>query len=274
MNDLDSLLEPFGFVSPVREEVETFHESTKIFPARARRFKMETLEYVSSVRGVLEISRNRRRYPLAERVALPDVAASATSLADCLTARHSTRTFRHGDLDITELSQVLGCAKVRRHTTLDAGSELKVGLRAYPSAGGLYPIETYVALRRVRGLPSCIAHYDPYAHELEIVRSPLDLTALANALGGEGVSIPDVPAVIFASALFERTTVKYRERGYRFALLEAGMLTYLYSLGATAIDLDTLHWGGFLDDEVNDLMGLDGVGETAVECLFLGPSPS
>jgi SagB-type dehydrogenase family enzyme len=139
----------------------------------------------------------------------------------------------------------------------------------------LYPIETYAALVDVSGLQPCLAHYDPHAHELEILDSALEPQGLFDALGDHSGSVPRAPAVFFACALFERSVVKYGHRGYRFAMLEAGMLTYLYSLAARTMDLGTLNWGGFHDDAVHDLFGLDGVSETVVDALLLGaPAPA
>src|SRR5262249_31941934 len=156
----------------------------------------------------------------------------------------------------------------------EALAGLDIGLRAYPSGGGLYPIETYVALVDVEGLRPCLAHYDPHSHELEILDSALEPQGLLDALGDHSAAMPRAPPVAFACAIFERSVVKYGHRGYRFSMLEAGMLTYLYSLVANSIGLGTLNWGGYLDDAVHDLFDLDGISEAIVDALLLGePEP-
>jgi SagB-type dehydrogenase family enzyme len=264
---LDRYLQATGFVSSVREDVEVFHESTKLARATEELVARRIMEYLSSERGRLEISRNRRSYPLARRLRLPAANPSAISLSDCLDARRSVRTFAERPLSLARLANVLAGARVRQRGVWEAEVGVDIGLRAYPSGGGLYPIETYVALLRVEGIAPGVAHYDPYAHELQVFEPSLQPDALARALGG---AAPWVPVVLFACALFERSVVKYGRRGYRFAMLEAGMLTYLYALVATASGLGSLHWGGFLDDEVHDLLGLDGIGETIVDCVLIG----
>ena len=79
-----------------------------------------------------------------------------------------------------------------------------------------------------------------------------------------------VSASFVITSLLERTVVKYGYRGYRFALMEAGMIPLILDLTATAYGLGTLHWGGYYDELVNDLLGVDGVSETATACLFVG----
>ena len=47
-----------------------------------------------------------------------------------------------------------------------AGTEQ--ALRTVPSGGALYPLELYVAARRVDGLDEALYHYDPLRHVLEL----------------------------------------------------------------------------------------------------------
>ncbi len=271
---LDSYQELPGFKAPALEDVEIFHESTKLTRATEPILARRIVEYLSSERGRLEVSRNRRKYTLARRIALPECSANACALSECLATRRSVRQFRSRALTLEQLSDVVGAARVRQHGVAEARAGLDIGLRAYPSGGGLYPIETYVALVNVEGLEPCLAHYDPHAHELEILNPALEPARLQEAMGDHEGSLPRSPAVLFACALFERSVVKYGHRGYRFAMLEAGMVTYLYSLVATSMGLGTLNWGGCLDDVVHDLFGLDGVSETIVDTLLLGePQP-
>lgn len=80
--------------------------------------------------------------------------------------------------------------------------------------------------------------------------------------------------MFFISALSERTVVKYAYRGYRFAMMEAGMIPLALNLTATGIGLGALHWGGFLDDRINALIRADGISESATSCLIVGREAS
>jgi SagB-type dehydrogenase family enzyme len=75
------------------------------------------------------------------------------------------------------------------------------------------------------------------------------------------------------SACFERQRIKYGERTYRFALLEAGHLAQNLLLVGTALGLGTLPVGGFLDDEVNDYLRLDGRREAVLYLILMGSLP-
>ena len=72
------------------------------------------------------------------------------------------------------------------------------------------------------------------------------------------------------SAIFQRLRWKYRERTYRYALLEAGHIGQNLYLAATSMGLGACAVGAFLDDELNDLLGLDGQEEAALYMISVG----
>jgi SagB-type dehydrogenase family enzyme len=261
---LDRIFVQDEFLEATREQVEVFHETTKLSRSNIELFGARVVEY--SERAMREAARNRRYYPLARRIKLPAANGSARTLETCLEGRRSRRTFTTTPLSLQEVANVLGAARARK--TVHGEEGVTLGLRAYPSAGGLYPIETYVALLGVEGMASCCAHYDPFAHELQIIDEALTAERFLEALGAGDPPLANMG--IFPCALFERSYTKYGERGHRFAMLEAGMLGFVYDLAATDGDLATLHWGGFYDDDIHVLFGLDGVRETVVDCLLIG----
>ena len=77
-------------------------------------------------------------------------------------------------------------------------------------------------------------------------------------------------ALFVVSAMFWRTRFKYGLRGYRFALLECGHLAQNLLLAATALDLAAVPLGGFYDRRVDQLLGLDGVNESALYMVAAG----
>jgi SagB-type dehydrogenase family enzyme len=72
------------------------------------------------------------------------------------------------------------------------------------------------------------------------------------------------------SAIFQRTRWRYRERTYRYVLLEAGHIGQNLYLAATSMGLGACAVGAFLDDDLNDLLGLDGREEAVVYLLAVG----
>ena len=67
-----------------------------------------------------------------------------------------------------------------------------------------------------------------------------------------------------------RSRFKYGERGYRFALLEAGHAAQNMLLAATALALAALPLGGFYDRRLDELVGADGLDEATLYAIALG----
>lgn len=113
-------------------------------------------------------------------------------------------------------------------------------------------------------------HYAARQHAFHRIGNPIAHSHLREALGDEDGHTLNIGAVFLITSLCERSVVKYGYRGYRFAMMEAGMIPLMLNLAATGIGLGALHWGGFLDDRVNGLLDLDGVSESVTSCLFVG----
>ncbi len=77
--------------------------------------------------------------------------------------------------------------------------------------------------------------------------------------------------VVFVwTAFFERSKWKYRERAYRYVYLDAGHIAQNVALGATSLGLASCQIAAFYDDEVNAVVGADGVEESAIFMTVVG----
>ena len=141
--------------------------------------------------------------------------------------------------------------------------------RTAPSAGALYPIETYVIVNNVEGLEKGLYHYNIEEHMLEelklgdfggeLAQAALEQEMLANA-----------PLVFVWTAIFERSKWKYRQRAYRYVYLDAGIIGENLMLSATGIGLGSCNVGAFFDNEVNKILGVDGTAESVVYLSVVG----
>jgi SagB-type dehydrogenase family enzyme len=77
-------------------------------------------------------------------------------------------------------------------------------------------------------------------------------------------------AIVVITAVFERNTVKYGSRGYRHILTEVGHLAQNLYLVGTSLNLNVCAIGGYLDDNLNQMLDVDGVNETVVSVLGIG----
>lgn len=134
---------------------------------------------------------------------------------------------------------------------------VEVHFRAYSSAGALYPVEAYVAASN--GLYS----FDALEPALVLVREGDARSEVAKATAA------DAGTFVVLTGIHSRTGWKYMERGYRHVWWDAGtMLANLLALAA-AEGLRPRLLTGFVDRELNELLGVDGVQEFAVAVLAL-----
>jgi SagB-type dehydrogenase family enzyme len=205
-----------------------------------------------------------KRYPSTPKIPLsePSVRGGAP-LWDAIWKRFSVRRFRDAPLQEAELSQLLWAAQ--GITRVSRG----VGFRTAPSAGALYPVETYLVIRDVEGIEPGVYHYGIEKHELdqlqtgdfqmEIARAALDQEIAASA------------NVVFVwTAVFGRSKWKYKQRAYRYVYLDAGHIAQNVALAAVALGLGSCQIAALYDDEANALLGVDGVEESAIYMTVVG----
>jgi SagB-type dehydrogenase family enzyme len=141
--------------------------------------------------------------------------------------------------------------------------------RSVPSAGGLYPLDWYLASLTVEDLPRGLYHYEPSTHSLEVVSLQDVLPALEQAILTREL-LRRAAAVFILTALFERSRRKYGLRAYRFVLLEAGHSMQNVLLMATCLGIDATPIGGYLDAEFDRLLRVNGVDETTLYVAAAG----
>jgi SagB-type dehydrogenase family enzyme len=119
--------------------------------------------------------------------------------------------------------------------------------RSVPSAGALYPVELYLAARGIGGLEDGLYHFSVARHGLHPLRT-----------GSSPGSAETGPTLTFlVSAIFFRSCWKYRDRGYRYCLLDTGHLLQNLILAARSMGWDLSCSYDFPDEEVNRFLGLD-----------------
>ncbi|MGO9232207.1 MAG: SagB family peptide dehydrogenase [Bryobacteraceae bacterium] len=253
---------------------ETFHEFTKLNRENIKILMERVGTIVHDPRTRTMMARSWKTYRGHQRIQMPPPQLGEIKLEDALRARRSLSAF-HGlslsgePITFAELGGVLGLSygvtAVRRipETTQDQG------FRAATSAGGIYPLEIYAVVFRVDGLEEGIYHYRAIDHSLEAVRlGPcqadfLQLTAFRDMC-------LKAATVLVISAVFRRNLCKYLHRGYRFMMNDAGAVVQNMYLTGTALGLGTCALGGFLDDDLGRLLGIDNVEEAPILGFVLG----
>ncbi len=226
-------------------------------------------------------------YPGAPRVTLPPppgaragaakTAGAATpapeypeaSLWRALRDRHSGRSYGGAPLTLAELGAVLWAAC--------GVSRVADGFafRTAPSAGGLYPIETYLVAHRAEGLETGVYHYAVLDHALEQLETApapeLRRRAVAAALDQDIAGLCD--CLVVWSAVLPRTMWKYGQRGHRYVYIDVGHIAENLALAATALGLESCHIAAIYDDEADALVGVGAPEEPVLYLTTLGRAP-
>lgn len=236
---------------------ELYHENTK-----ARRLSPET--YDTSLDTAM--SKSFKEYKNAARIALDCNTATGKQFDDVMLHRRSARCFGRDSLSRKNMSCILEYTYAAREKET---MEFPGFYRPSPSAGALYPLELYPIVFNVEKIPQGIYHYNALPHALELLREGSFADCVADiCLAQEFIKSSGV--CIAVAAVFDRTKSKYKERGYRYVLLDAGHLVQNVYLAATALDLPVCSIGGFYDDEFNGLLNIDGVNEAVVYAVVVG----
>jgi SagB-type dehydrogenase family enzyme len=183
--------------------------------------------------------------------------------AEAITKRRSIRAYTGGPMTADELSRLLFLT-----SGLSADSYGNAR-RTAPSSGALYPIEVYAVVHRVGGIQPGVYHYAYREHALELVRAGDHRQAVVDqGLGQEFLG--QCGAVLFLTMIMQRMRPKYQDRSYRYGLLEAGHIGENAYLAATSMGMGACGIGAFMDDQMNEMLGVDGVEEAAVYMLAVG----
>ncbi len=178
-------------------------------------------------------------------VSLPaPMLRSDVSVEEALANRRSVREYAAAPLTLDEAGQLLWAAQ---------GITGAGGARSAPSAGALYPLEVYLVVGEVEGLAAGVYRYAPEAHGLVMVKNEDVREALAAAAANQDW-VAEGAVVIVISAVYERTTLRYGERGIRYVHMEAGHAAQNLYLQAEALGLGTVVVGAFYDQQVRDII--------------------
>lgn len=204
-----------------------------------------------------------KQYSDAEKVPLPTGWDKDRSLRETLQYRRSFRRFGNRALSARDLAMLLWASQ---GITGRAGNFF---FRAAPSAGALYPVETYLSVQNIDAIDAGLYHFQPAEFCLErlgaenigkrVAEAALDQSFLARA----GV-------VFIWSAVLRRNFSKYGHRGMRYVLMDGGHICQNLLLAAEALELGACPVAAFYDDELNALLNLDGSAESVIYLAAVG----
>jgi SagB-type dehydrogenase family enzyme len=171
---------------------------------------------------------------------------SEVSVEFTMLNRRSIRNYSGQPLSLQEVSQLSWAAQ---------GITNPGGGRTAPSAGALYPLELYIVAGDVQDLPQGVYRYKPQDHELIKLMQGDKREELSQACLGQSWVEDGAVSFVF-TAIYERTTGKYGDRGIRYVHIELGHAAQNLCLQVVALDLGAVTVGAFHDDQIAELLGL------------------
>jgi SagB-type dehydrogenase family enzyme len=242
-----------------------FHENTKLSTNNAMRlsaqFQISAFESFVSTRGF-------RHFQSAKAIPLPEPNESTALTQSVMLNRRSRRNLL-APISITQLGTVLGQALGVNSLFRNDEAQIAQPLRSCPSAGGLYPLDTYLIAQRVEDINAGVYYFNPLAHQLELLNSRSISAILEEGFFHQQWLLSAALVIVFVAS-FDRTIAKYGERGYRLTLLDAGHAAQNVLLVAEQERLSACAVGGFCDDSLAKDLQLDGTHEAVVHVIALG----
>ena len=175
----------------------------------------------------------------------------------------SIRNFSKKALSIDQLSYLLWASTGinRKETGFD--------YRTSPSAGALYPIETYIVINNLEEIEKGVYHYNIKKHLIEEIKKGDYRKEITQAALYQQMCYY-APLVFIWAAIFNRSKCKYGERAYRYIYLDAGHIAENLALSATSLNLGSCQIAAIFDDDVNNILNLDGITESAIYMSVVG----
>jgi SagB-type dehydrogenase family enzyme len=179
----------------------------------------------------------------------PPQTEGTVSVEQAIKQRRTVRAFTSQILDLNQLSQLLWAA---HGITENRGFK-----RAAPSAGALYPMDNYVVVGQnsVAQIEAGVYHYEPEGHHMTLVVKSDLREAVARASLTQ-MWMAKAPLNFIITAEYKRVSVKYGERGVRYAMIEAGHMGQNLFLQAEALGLKAGIVGAFHDEKLIKVMNL------------------
>ncbi|MFD3002857.1 SagB/ThcOx family dehydrogenase [Pontibacter toksunensis] len=247
---------------------EIYHEASKLRESDS--VTARTVWSVNTSPAIKQIiSRPAPLYQGFPSIKLPNQFTRVNRpLAEVMLSRRSARVFSGEPISISDLSALLFYSAGVTKKEIDSYG-IEWGLRCAPSGGALYPVDVFCISINVGDAEKGLYAYDPKEHCLKFLKQGLftnqiaDATYLTETVKGAAVCI-------LMAINFPRTKFKYGERSYRFALLEAGHIAQNMLLVATSLGIGALPLGGYVDDQINALVGVDGYEQAVVYGILIG----
>ncbi|KAA0544621.1 SagB/ThcOx family dehydrogenase [Bacillus sp. BGMRC 2118] len=185
------------------------------------------------------------------------------SLWSVLQNRRSKRNFINKPMTLNQLNLLLWGTQ---GITADLGD---YQVRTSPSAGALFPIETFMFVHNVEGLEKGLYHLNVQDWTLEGMKVG-DYSNFVFEVTEEQEMTKKAAVNFVWTAIVNRTLYKYKERTYRYIWWDVGHISQNLHIVSSALGIGSCTMGHWYDKEMNEFLGIDGKSHLSVLMASVG----
>lgn len=248
------------------EQVGVLHELIDDTPYKSQSYaKYLHDEYYIQHNKPDIISRSSKSYTLA----VDDTTTG--HLMDTIRGRHSVRDYANADVDFNVFSRVLHYSFGVKYFGRGAYGRREFPFKYTNTQGGLNYLDLYVVVNRVEGVDQGLYYYDFICDRIcQMDRG--NMRGLLGEINYQNEFCAYSNFVCFVVADMSRVVPKYYRRAYRFAHVDAGILTAYLQLIAEDNGLGSCAIAGYLEHKLEKVLEL-GADEYPLLAVSVGRKP-
>lgn len=144
------------------------------------------------------------------------------------------------------------------------------------SAGAMYPTELYFLNKGIAKIPKGIYHYNPYHECVELmlkfsskeVNSFIKETFISDIR--DDLDFKNASAILIFGSVLNRTSVKYGDRGVKYAMIDVGAINHSFYLNAALLNIGYASNGGYIDDKIAEVIGFKDRSQVVLLTALIG----
>jgi SagB-type dehydrogenase family enzyme len=224
------------------------------------------------MKGISQPSITKPYNSFSNIISLPTVSENAVkkeNIYECIKGRRSTRFYSDESMTIEELSYLLWATQGITNTN-NSG----ITFRTVPASGGTHSFETYLFIKRVKGIQQGVYRYLPVEHKLLFMFELNDIDEKIDAITLEQPFVPNFAKK--ASVLFAWSTTPYRSEwkfdvtAHKKILIDIGHVCQNLYLAGESIEAGTCAIGIYDQKMLDNLLELDGDEEFVIYLAAIG----
>ncbi|MDR3583976.1 MAG: SagB/ThcOx family dehydrogenase [Desulfosporosinus sp.] len=203
--------------------------------------------------------------PLVKLPKPTEIMTESVDVRKIIEQRKSIRSYSTVPLTIEQLSYLLWCTQGVKEIFQGTTT-----LRNVPSAGARHAFETYLLINNVDGIPPGLYRFLVLQHSLIRVRLDEDIAdKITKACLNQNFIKSSAVTFIWVAVPY-RMNWRYGERGYRYLYLDVGHVCQNLYISAESINCGTCAIAAYSDDELNQILGLDGKEQFVIYLATVG----